>query len=42
MPGHSPVLDAGLKILTGNSASRDFGDRREQIVPTLHRHFIVC
>jgi ubiquinone/menaquinone biosynthesis C-methylase UbiE len=40
-PGYSPVLDAGLKILTGNSASRDFGDRRQQIVPTLRKHFIV-
>jgi ubiquinone/menaquinone biosynthesis C-methylase UbiE len=40
-PGQSPILDAGLKLLTGNSASRDFGDRRQRIIPTLRQHFIV-
>ena len=34
-PGHSPVLDWGLKLLTGESAKADFEKRRERIVPTL-------
>lgn len=40
-PGQSPVLDFGLKILTGKSAKEDFADRREIILPTLHKHFDV-
>ena len=40
-PGHSPVLDFGLKILTGNSAKRDFGGRRQAIIPTLLNHFVL-
>lgn len=40
-PGHSPVADFGLKVLTGKSAKTDFDDRREQILPTLKRHFDV-
>lgn len=38
-PGKSPLVDAGLRILTGNSARKDFGDRREAIVPTLLSSF---
>lgn len=40
-PGKSPFLDFGLKILTGKSAKEDFADRREIILPTLHKHFKV-
>lgn len=40
-PGQSPVLDFGLKILTGKSAKTDFADRRELILPTLFKHFEV-
>jgi ubiquinone/menaquinone biosynthesis C-methylase UbiE len=40
-PGSSPILDAGLKLLTGESASRDFGSRRQNLIPTLLRHFSV-
>ncbi len=40
-PGHSPVVDLGLKLLTGESARRDYGDRREALIPTLLRHFAV-
>lgn len=40
-PGHSPLVDFGLKVLTGNSAKKDFGDRRDALVPTLLRHFVV-
>jgi len=40
-PGQSPVLDFGLKVLTGKSAKKDFADRREIILPTLHKHFEV-
>lgn len=40
-PGHSPLLDFGLKILTGESARKDFGDRRQTLIPTLLNHFVV-
>ncbi|MGD0475473.1 MAG: class I SAM-dependent methyltransferase [Candidatus Velthaea sp.] len=36
-PGRSPLLDLALRIFTGESAAKDFGDRRERIVPTLTR-----
>jgi ubiquinone/menaquinone biosynthesis C-methylase UbiE len=38
-PGHSPIVDAGLKVLTGKSAKHDFADRRALIVPVLMEHF---
>jgi ubiquinone/menaquinone biosynthesis C-methylase UbiE len=41
-PTNSPLADAGLKLLTGNSASRDFGDRRTKLISKLKRHFWVC
>jgi ubiquinone/menaquinone biosynthesis C-methylase UbiE len=40
-PGQSPLLDLGVKILTGQSAKSDFGDRRAKIIPTLMKHFGV-
>lgn len=40
-PGQSPLLDFGLKILTGKSAKEDFADRRTLILPTLLKHFDV-
>jgi SAM-dependent methyltransferase len=41
-PGASPLLDAGLRLLTGESAKRDFADRRERLIPTLKRNFAVA
>jgi ubiquinone/menaquinone biosynthesis C-methylase UbiE len=40
-PGHSPLVDFGLKMLTGKSAQRDYDDRREKLMPTLLKHFSV-
>jgi SAM-dependent methyltransferase len=40
-PGHSPLVDLGLKILTGKSAKTDFDDRRTTLIPTLLKHFRV-
>jgi ubiquinone/menaquinone biosynthesis C-methylase UbiE len=40
-PTNSPIADAGLKLLTGNSAKQDFGDRRAKIITTLKKHFRV-
>jgi SAM-dependent methyltransferase len=40
-PGQSPLLDFGLWVLTGQSAKKDFGDRRISIVDTLLRHFRI-
>ncbi len=34
-PGTSPVLDLALRVATGKSAKRDFGDRRDAVVSTL-------
>ncbi len=39
VPGHSGLLDLGLRVLTGQSATRDFADRRQKVIPTLTRHF---
>ena len=38
-PGTSKVLDFGLKLLTGNDAKKDFGNRRELVLPMTRRHF---
>ncbi len=38
-PGHSPVVDLGLRILTGTQAQNEYGARRHRMVPTLLRHF---
>lgn len=40
-PGHSPLVDFGLKVLSGNSAKKDYGDRRAAVLPTLVEHFAV-
>ena len=40
-PGRSAWLDLGLRVLTGRSARRDFGSRREGLIATLERHFCV-
>jgi SAM-dependent methyltransferase len=40
-PGHSALLDAGLKILSGERAEDTFAGRRQRIQPTLARHFRV-
>jgi SAM-dependent methyltransferase len=41
MPGYSKVLDFGLRILTGESARDDYGDRREALLPTLLTSLVV-
>lgn len=40
-PGISPVVDLGLRVLTGKSAKDDFADRRERVIPGLERAFRV-
>jgi len=40
-PGDSALVDLGLKILTGEDAKRDYGNRRKLVIPTLRRHFRV-
>jgi ubiquinone/menaquinone biosynthesis C-methylase UbiE len=40
-PGFSPLVDLGLKILTGASAETDYGNRRRAVLPTLLRFFSV-
>jgi ubiquinone/menaquinone biosynthesis C-methylase UbiE len=40
-PLESLVLDAGLRLLTGENAKHDFGARRRTVVPALQRHFAM-
>jgi ubiquinone/menaquinone biosynthesis C-methylase UbiE len=39
LPGHSPVVDLGLRALTGADPNKDFSDRRQKVIPTLLDHF---
>jgi ubiquinone/menaquinone biosynthesis C-methylase UbiE len=41
-PSSSPLLDAGLRLLTGESAKQDFGNRRNKVIPALRRYFFVA
>ncbi|HKQ71255.1 MAG TPA: class I SAM-dependent methyltransferase [Polyangiaceae bacterium] len=38
-PGQSPLVDFGLKVLTGVTAERDYEGRRKDVMPALRRHF---
>jgi SAM-dependent methyltransferase len=40
-PRSTPLLDLGLRILTGERADVDYGGRREKVIPTLLDHFEV-
>jgi ubiquinone/menaquinone biosynthesis C-methylase UbiE len=40
-PGHSKILDVGLKIITGESAEQDYKNRRELLLPTLLENFSI-
>jgi SAM-dependent methyltransferase len=40
-PGRNAVLDFGLRLLTGESASHDYGDRRKALIPSLLGRFAV-
>lgn len=39
-PGTAPVLDFGLKLLTGNDAKKDFGNRRQVVLPVMRKQFV--
>jgi ubiquinone/menaquinone biosynthesis C-methylase UbiE len=41
-PGQSPVVDLGLRVLTGKSAKQDFGNKRERVIPALEQTFRVA
>jgi SAM-dependent methyltransferase len=38
-PGYSPLVDFGLRMLTGESATKDYDGRRQAVLPTLESHF---
>ena len=40
-PGHSRLLDLGLRVMTGERAEDTFHGRRQRIVSTLAEHFTV-
>jgi len=41
-PGHSGLLDCALKVLTGECAERDYGRRREGLMPGLLQYFVIA
>jgi ubiquinone/menaquinone biosynthesis C-methylase UbiE len=41
MPAKSAVLDFALHAVTGESADRDYGNRRERVLPALLKHFRI-
>ena len=41
-PGHSPVVDLGLRLLTGESPKADYGGRRQQLIPQMLQHFKIA
>lgn len=40
-PGRSPLVDCGLRLLTGASAKQDYDNRREQLLPALLECFAI-
>ena len=40
-PAHSPMVDLGVRVITGASPRDDFKDRRQGILPGLYREFAV-
>lgn len=40
-PGESWLLDVGLKILTGENAKKDYGDKRQYVMPVLKEYFNI-
>ena len=40
-PGHSPLLDLGLRVLTGERAEDTFAGRRQAVRPALRGNFTV-
>ena len=40
-PGSNPILDSGLKLLTGETAEDTFRGRRQLVIPALRRSFVV-
>jgi len=40
-PGHSPIVDFGLRILTGKRANEDYGERRQSLISTLLKQFYI-
>lgn len=39
MPSKSALLDLALRLATGESAQRDYGNRREVVIPAVLHHF---
>jgi SAM-dependent methyltransferase len=40
-PGHSPIVDFGLRVLTGKRADEAYGERRQSLISTLSKYFYV-
>jgi SAM-dependent methyltransferase len=40
-PAHSPMVDLGVRVMTGASPRHDFQNRRQGILPCLYREFVV-
>jgi hypothetical protein len=40
-PANSPILDLGVRVMTGASPQADFQNRRQGILPRLYQEFVV-
>ena len=40
-PGHAPILDWALKVLTGEDAQENCADRRRKLIPVLELNLAV-
>jgi SAM-dependent methyltransferase len=40
-PGHSRLVDFGLRLLVGTDAREEYGQRRETLIPTLEKYFAM-
>lgn len=40
-PGHSTIVDLGLKLLTGESAQKNYGQKRESLMDAVEEQFQV-
>jgi SAM-dependent methyltransferase len=40
-PGNSPLIDFGHDLLTGRSVRKEYGGRREFLIPILIKHLVV-
>lgn len=40
-PGNSPLIDFGHDLLTGRKVGEGYGNRREALIPTFRKYFVI-